>query len=83
MNNVVYLDKFLRPKVFHRGLLPSYENPNIAGKTKVKIVCSYIRKLFGAHGWTDFEETDNGYVIMFFPKLGFVDICKDTFIVED
>ena len=82
MSSLLYMDKYLRrrpPSTLPGNLLEKMKNPDKANRTKVKITCSYIKGLFGPVGWTDFEEVEPGYVVMYFDKLGFVDISKDCF----
>jgi len=64
-------------------LLPNIPVKNKEGRVQVKIVCGYISGLFGKYGWTDFIENTPGYCTVYFPKLGFAELCKDNFQEED
>ena len=75
MNNLVFMKKE-KPS----SLLPPINDVNLQGRWPVKIVCSYIRELFGRVGYTDFIDTEDGCVTMYFPSHGFVNLDKDCFM---
>ena len=79
MGNIIYIDRRdVRKPLYSTptNLLP----PIPDGFKKIRITCTVMRNFMGNYGYTDFQEITPGYVIAFFPKLGYVDLCKDTFV---
>lgn len=80
--SIVYLNKWLqkKPKVCIPGCLlpPMEEAPE--GFRPITITCDHMRRLFGRVAYTNWQEVEPGYVVAYVPRLGYVDLCMDTFV---